>query len=81
MYEFEKNLNANKKKLKENNDDDDDQMLVKVLSLSKKQKDGTDTLKDINFGIKEKEIFGLVGPSKSGKSTLFKIITGKLSNT
>jgi len=36
MYEFEKNLNANKKKLKENNDDDDDQMLVKVLSLSKK---------------------------------------------
>ena len=40
---------------------------------------GTKTvLKDISFKIKEGEIFGLLGPSGAGKTTIIKILTGQL---
>lgn len=36
-------------------------------------------LNQISFTVKEKEIFGLLGPSGAGKTTLIKILTGQLS--
>lgn len=38
-------------------------------------------LDDINLRIKEGEIFGLLGPSGAGKTTLIKILTGQLQPT
>lgn len=38
-----------------------------------------EVLKDISFTIKEGEIFGLLGPSGAGKTTLIRILTGQLS--
>ncbi len=35
-------------------------------------------LKDINFEIEKGEIFGLLGPSGAGKTTIIKILTGQL---
>lgn len=39
-----------------------------------------DTIKEIDFEIKEGEIFGLLGPSGVGKSTTQKILTKQLDN-
>jgi ABC-2 type transport system ATP-binding protein len=36
---------------------------------------GTEALKDISFDVSEGEIFGIIGPDGSGKTTLFRIIT------
>lgn len=36
-------------------------------------------LEDINFEIKEREIFGLLGPSGAGKTTIINILTGQLN--
>lgn len=38
-------------------------------------------LKDINFTLKKGEIFGLLGPSGAGKTTIIKILTGQLIAT
>lgn len=38
-------------------------------------------LNDINLEIAPKEIFGLLGPSGAGKTTLIKILTGQLKST
>ena len=35
-------------------------------------------LKDISFSVKEGEIFGLLGPSGAGKTTILNILTGRL---
>ena len=35
-------------------------------------------LKDINFEIEKGSIFGLLGPSGAGKTTIIKILTGQL---
>jgi ABC-type multidrug transport system, ATPase component len=32
-------------------------------------------LKDVSFEVKPNEIFGLIGPDGSGKSTMFRILT------
>ncbi len=40
---------------------------------------GKDVLKKINFTVPTGEIFGLLGPSGAGKTTLIKILTGQLS--
>lgn len=41
--------------------------------------DGTTVLNDISVTVNEGEIFGLLGPSGAGKTTLIKILTGQLS--
>jgi ABC-type multidrug transport system, ATPase component len=38
-----------------------------------------EVLKDISFTVSEGELFGLLGPSGAGKTTLIKILTGQLS--
>ncbi|WMJ86958.1 ABC transporter ATP-binding protein [Anaerocolumna sp. MB42-C2] len=38
-------------------------------------------LKEVNLDIKSNEIFGLLGPSGAGKTTLIKILTGQLQAT
>lgn len=48
---------------------------MKNVKMSFKEKDA---LKDINFAINEGEIFGLLGPSGAGKTTIIKIFTGQL---
>lgn len=49
--------------------------LLKFKDL-KKRYGKYDVLKGVNFSIKENEIFGLIGSSGSGKSTILKILTG-----
>ena len=38
-------------------------------------------LQNVNFRIEQGEIFGLLGPSGAGKTTLIKIMTGQLMQT
>ncbi len=52
--------------------------IVRVCNLSKSYK-GKIALKDISLEVKRGEIFGLLGPDGSGKSTLMKIIAGVLA--
>ncbi len=40
--------------------------------------DGRSVLKDISFSVNEGEIFGLIGPSGAGKTTLMNILTGQI---
>lgn len=59
-------------------------MQLQVKGLSKKYYSGflgnnvTDAVDDVSFEIKEGEIFGLVGGSGSGKTTVSKIVMGLL---
>ncbi|MDE6432753.1 MAG: ABC transporter ATP-binding protein [Lachnospiraceae bacterium] len=50
-------------------------IMARNLSLSFAEKR---VLSDINFRIKQGEIFGLLGPSGAGKTTLIKLLTGQL---
>lgn len=50
---------------------------VKDLSFSYSK---SPYMEDINFEVKDGEIFGFLGPSGAGKSTLQKILTGVLTN-
>lgn len=43
--------------------------------------DGTETLRDISFGVERGEFVTIVGPSGCGKSTLLKIASGLLTQT
>lgn len=54
-----------------------------VISIKKVNKKFNDKkiLDDIELNVKENEIFGLLGPSGAGKTTLIKIITGQLKAT
>ncbi len=38
-------------------------------------------IKDVSFSVKRGEIFGLLGPSGAGKTTIIKILTGELTKT
>lgn len=52
-------------------------MMIEVKNLSFSYTAKT-FIKDMNFEVKEGEIFGFLGPSGAGKSTLQKILTGLL---
>jgi branched-chain amino acid transport system ATP-binding protein len=49
--------------------------LLEVQSLTKYFK-GLRAVYDVSFAVEEKEIFGLIGPNGSGKTTMFNIISG-----
>lgn len=51
--------------------------MIKVESLEKKFGEQV-ALNKISFSVVEKEIFGLLGPSGAGKTTLINILTGQL---
>ncbi|WP_407058209.1 ATP-binding cassette domain-containing protein [Tigheibacillus jepli] len=38
-------------------------------------------IKDVSFAVKQGEIFGLLGPSGAGKTTMIKLLTGELVKT
>lgn len=50
-------------------------MVLKINNLTKTYKNGRG-IKDISFEVNEGDIFGLLGPNGSGKTTTMKIITG-----
>ena len=53
--------------------------MIKVKGLSHSyNRDGNYAIKDVNFEVKEGEIFGFLGPSGAGKSTTQNILTGLL---
>lgn len=55
-----------------------DMLAVDVQHIQKHFKQQT-ALNDVTFSIKEREIFGFLGPSGAGKTTLIKLLTGQLS--
>ncbi len=54
--------------------------MLKVKNVTK-QFGGVTAIKDVNFQVKQNEIFALVGPNGAGKTTLFNIITGAFPPT
>ena len=50
--------------------------MLKINSLKKKFKNGTNALKDINFKVQRGEFISILGPSGSGKTTLLRSING-----
>ena len=50
-------------------------MLVEINGVSKRYR-SQQVLQDIRMNIREKEIFGLIGPSGAGKTTLVRLIIG-----
>jgi ABC-2 type transport system ATP-binding protein len=50
-------------------------MIMEVCSLTKTYRNGRG-IRDVSFHVDEGEIFGLLGPNGSGKTTTMKIITG-----
>jgi ABC-type multidrug transport system, ATPase component len=53
-------------------------MFIEIKEVSKAFKK-QQVLKDINLSIKENEIFGLIGPSGAGKTTLIRMILGAIN--
>lgn len=53
-------------------------MLIEVKDVSKAFKK-QQVLKDINLSINENEIFGLIGPSGAGKTTLIRLMIGAIN--
>ena len=49
-------------------------MVLKITNITKSF-EGLQALNDITFSVREGELFGLIGPDGSGKTTLFRIIT------
>ena len=54
-------------------------MIIEVKNVYKSFKK-QQVLKDISLGIDEKEIFGLLGPSGAGKTTLIRVIIGAINS-
>jgi len=57
---------------------------IEINNLSKtyiNNKKTTEALKDINFNVKQGEIFGLLGPNGAGKSTFINILAGTVIKT
>ena len=54
--------------------------IIAVENLEQKFGEKT-VLEQVDMKIKEGEIFGLLGPSGAGKTTLIKILTGQITPT
>ena len=54
--------------------------LTKVYSNSKRQKQNA-ALNNLNFSVKQGEVFGLLGPNGAGKTTFINILGGTVSKT
>lgn len=54
-------------------------MIIQVTDVSKSF-DKQQVLKNIQLGINENEIFGLIGPSGAGKTTLIRLIIGAINS-
>ena len=52
-------------------------MMIKIENVSKKYKNGTHALYNINLEVKDEEFIYIVGSTGSGKSTLIKILNGE----
>src|SRR5690625_7931481 len=54
--------------------------MTKVIDVNHLEKayEQKNVLQDISFSIQQKEIFGLLGPSGAGKTTIIKILTAQL---
>ncbi|MCL1788944.1 MAG: ABC transporter ATP-binding protein [Oscillospiraceae bacterium] len=52
--------------------------MIKMNSVEKRFKEQT-VLDDVSFEVKKQEIFGLLGPSGAGKTTIINILTNQLS--
>src|SRR5262252_2386004 len=57
------------------------QPVISVSHLSKTYASGFWALKDINLGVRRREIFALLGPNGAGKTTLISIICGIVNPT
>ena len=51
--------------------------MIELKNVVKKFGEQT-VLSDVNFRVSEGEIFGLLGPSGAGKTTIINILTGEL---
>ena len=54
------------------------EMIVKVENVSKTYKNGVKALQNLSFEVREGEIFGLLGPNGSGKTTTINCILALL---
>ena len=54
--------------------------LTKIYSNSKNKKQNK-ALNELNFNVKQGEVFGLLGPNGAGKTTTFYMITGMVKPT
>ena len=52
-------------------------MMIKIENVTKKYKNGTHALYNINLEVKDEEFIYIVGSTGSGKSTLIKILNGE----
>jgi len=54
---------------------------IDIRKLSLTYPSGTQALREVSFSVQEGEIFGLLGPNGSGKTSLFRILTTLLAPT
>nr|WP_319474454.1 ABC transporter ATP-binding protein [uncultured Sphaerochaeta sp.] len=57
------------------------EIVLNVSHLSKQYRKGVKAVDDISFSLKEGEIFGLLGPNGSGKTTTILMLLGLLEST
>ncbi|MEA3203033.1 MAG: type transport system ATP-binding protein, partial [Thermoplasmata archaeon] len=55
--------------------------VIEVQDLQKTYPDGTAAVRGISFTVQRGEIFGLLGPNGSGKTTTIKLLLGLLFPT
>lgn len=55
--------------------------MIKFQKVSKKFGIGPEAVSDLNFSVEKNEFVFLVGPTGSGKTTIFRLITGELAPT
>lgn len=58
-----------------------DNVIVAVRQLSKRYKDGTEALKGITIDVNKGDLFGIIGPDGSGKTTALRILAGVMQAT